>query len=72
MRELDGDEIEITEQDGAHIVAKVTPTGRAVLEQLRAHQKRGRMTTAIDWSQCDDVESVPGRCSGAWLSKIPA
>ena len=23
----------------------------------------------IDWSQCDDVERVPGRCSGAWVVK---
>jgi uncharacterized protein (DUF433 family) len=23
----------------------------------------------IDWSQCDDVESVPGRVSGAWVIK---
>ena len=23
----------------------------------------------IDWSQCPDVESVPGRCSGAWVVK---
>ena len=23
----------------------------------------------IDWSRCDDVESVPGRCSGAWVVK---
>jgi hypothetical protein len=43
MRELDGTEIEITEQDGAKIVAKVTPKGRAALEQLRIHQKRERM-----------------------------
>jgi uncharacterized protein (DUF433 family) len=29
----------------------------------------------IDWSQCEDVESVPGRVSGAWVIKgtrIPA
>ena len=29
----------------------------------------------IDWSQCDDVESVPGRVSGAWVIKgtrVPA
>jgi uncharacterized protein (DUF433 family) len=25
--------------------------------------------TEIDWSQCPDVESVPGRCSGAWVVK---
>ena len=35
------------------------------------------MTTAekIDWSKCDDVESVPGRVSGAWVIKgtrVPA
>src|SRR5215469_685705 len=24
---------------------------------------------AIDWSQCPDVESVPGRCSGAWVAR---
>ncbi len=26
-------------------------------------------TEAIDWSQCPDVESVPGRVSGAWVVK---
>jgi hypothetical protein len=34
--------IEIVEQDGAHIVAKVTPEGRAMLDQLRALQQRDR------------------------------
>ena len=24
---------------------------------------------ALDWSQCPAVESVPGRCSGAWVFK---
>ncbi|MGH7055648.1 MAG: hypothetical protein ACREF0_01365 [Acetobacteraceae bacterium] len=33
-------EIEIAEQDGAHIVAKLTPEGRALLDQLRAEQQR--------------------------------
>jgi uncharacterized protein (DUF433 family) len=23
----------------------------------------------IDWAGCPDVESVPGRCSGAWVVK---
>jgi uncharacterized protein (DUF433 family) len=26
-------------------------------------------TTEIDWRACPDVESVPGRCSGAWVVK---
>lgn len=25
--------------------------------------------TALDWSQCDAVESVPGKVSGAWVFK---
>ena len=25
------------------------------------------MTATLDWSQCPAVESVPGRCSGAWV-----
>ena len=24
-------------------------------------------TTALDWSQCDAVESIPGKVSGAWV-----
>jgi uncharacterized protein (DUF433 family) len=24
---------------------------------------------ALDWSQCKDVESVPGKVSGAWVLK---
>jgi hypothetical protein len=32
--------IEITEQDGARIVAKVTPTGRALLERFHTEQER--------------------------------
>jgi len=26
-------------------------------------------TDEIDWTHCSDVESVPGRCSGAWVVK---
>jgi uncharacterized protein (DUF433 family) len=24
---------------------------------------------AVDWSQCPAVESIPGKCSGAWVFK---
>jgi uncharacterized protein (DUF433 family) len=30
---------------------------------------------AVDWSKCEDVESVPGKVSGAWVIKgtrVPA
>lgn len=27
------------------------------------------MADQIDWSQCPDVESIPGKCSGAWCVK---
>jgi uncharacterized protein (DUF433 family) len=37
---------------------------------LRQSSKRQSMKTeAIDWSKCDDVESVPGKVSGAWVLK---
>jgi hypothetical protein len=43
MRELSySGEIEIVEQDGAHIIAKLTPKGRVLLDQLRADQQRER------------------------------
>lgn len=27
------------------------------------------MTAHLDWSQCPAVETVPGRCGGAWVFK---
>jgi len=46
------------------------------LHRLRRSSERQSMKTeAIDWSKCDDVESVPGRVSGAWVIKgtrVPA
>jgi hypothetical protein len=41
MQELrDSGEIEIAEQDGMHVIAKLTPKGLALLDQLRAEQQR--------------------------------
>jgi uncharacterized protein (DUF433 family) len=28
--------------------------------------------SALDWSKCPAVESVPGKVSGAWVSRGPA
>jgi uncharacterized protein (DUF433 family) len=41
MRELEG-YLEIVEQDGARILAKLTPEGRALLDQLQADRERDR------------------------------
>ena len=27
------------------------------------------MPSSLDWSQCPDVESIPGKVSGAWVLK---
>lgn len=27
------------------------------------------MPATLDWSQCPAVESIPGKCSGAWVFK---
>jgi uncharacterized protein (DUF433 family) len=42
------------------------------MEQINSALGEGRPRRGswwIDWSQCPDVESVPGRCSGAWVAK---
>jgi uncharacterized protein (DUF433 family) len=32
-------------------------------------EKEVRTMSILDWSQCDAVESVPGKVSGAWVLK---
>ena len=32
-------------------------------------REKGRPNIGIEWGQCPDVESVPGRCGGAWVAK---
>lgn len=31
------------------------------------NKKSSKMPKTLDWSQCDAVESVPGKLSGAWV-----
>jgi uncharacterized protein (DUF433 family) len=70
MRALHDDGlIEITHAAGRRIFAKVTPEGRALLDRLRAERQQHEDLSAIDWTHCPDVESVPGRCSGAPVVK---
>jgi uncharacterized protein (DUF433 family) len=57
-----------TAELGPRILAKLLPEGRTLLDQLRAELERDRART-IDWSQCPDAESIPGKVSGAWVVK---
>src|SRR5437016_14529068 len=41
----------------------LTSSGQAMC----LNNKRRFAMAALDWSQCPVVESVPGRCSGAWV-----
>jgi uncharacterized protein (DUF433 family) len=34
---------------------------------IKAWLREGFQMTDIDWSQCPEVESVPGKMSGAWV-----
>src|ERR1700720_1275416 len=39
-------------------------------DALSTNSERHSMTqAAVDWSKCEDVESVPGKVSGAWVLK---
>jgi uncharacterized protein (DUF433 family) len=48
---------------------EVTTVGhpRNLLKSLNADRARGE--AMIDWSQCADAESIPGKMSGAWCLK---
>jgi uncharacterized protein (DUF433 family) len=34
---------------------------------LKARMKGAQEMTALDWSQCPAVESIPGKVSGTWV-----
>ena len=70
----EGGLIQITSEQEGRIFGKVTSEGRELLDWLEADRQRDRERgakpmTEIAWSNCPDVESVPGRCSGAWVVK---
>ena len=44
--------------------AELAATSTAPIDTAPASYHIGAM---IDWSKCPDAESVPGRCSGAWV-----
>ena len=60
--------IEIPDDQTATLKAKAAAEGLS-LEAWFKKLAEGRTSTvaALDWSRCPDVESVPGKVSGAWV-----
>lgn len=66
--------IEIPDDQAAALKAKAAAQGYATLEawlkNLAEDGTGGAFAmSALDWSQCPAVESVPGKVSGAWVFK---
>ena len=62
-------------QTAFHIFNSGTKVVRSVSQWSPAIRIVRLKTQSIDWSKCEDVESVPGRLSGAWVLKgtrVPA
>ena len=67
---------------GGRGVCQISERGRFAVLDIRenipvSRLKRNRLMIEqdVDWSKCEDVESVPGRLSGAWVIKgtrVPA
>lgn len=63
--------IDIPDGQAAELKAKATAQGLTLEEWLQkvATELPRQPVSAIDWSQCPAVESVPGKVSGAWVLK---
>ena len=65
--------IEIPDEQAAALKAKAAAQGFSLEGWLKnlAQDGTGEIATmaTLDWSQCPDVESVPGKVSGAWVFK---
>lgn len=59
--------IDLPDQQAAALSAQAAAQG-LTLEDL-IQQRATTTASAIDWSQCPAVESVPGKVSGAWVLK---
>jgi uncharacterized protein (DUF433 family) len=64
-------DVHLTSEAQRKLTALAAQTGRApeaLIEDAIA-KLGGAETTALDWSRCPVVESVPGKVSGAWVLK---
>lgn len=64
--------IEIPDEQAAALKAKAAAQGYTLegwLQKLAQGATDAGPITALDWSQCPAVESVPGKVGGAWVFK---
>jgi hypothetical protein len=65
--------IEIPDEQAAALKAKAAARGTTLEDWLTKLAEGGCGGTfgmaALDWSQCQAVESVPGKVGGAWVFK---
>jgi len=47
-------------------IAQGAARNSAIVERLSKIRPEGKSMAALDWSQCDAVERVPGKRGGAW------
>ena len=58
--------IDLPDQQAADLSQQAAAQGVTLPELIR---KRATEPGFIDWSQCQAVESIPGKVSGAWVLK---
>jgi uncharacterized protein (DUF433 family) len=63
--------IELSDQQAAALKAKAAALGLSLEAWFKKLAETGAegpgVLTALDWSQCPSVESVPGKVSGTWV-----
>jgi uncharacterized protein (DUF433 family) len=59
--------INLPDQQAAALSEQASAQGLTLEALIRQRATSG--PSAIDWSQCPTVESVPGKVSGAWVLK---
>ncbi len=60
--------IQLPDHEAAALTAQASAHGLTLEDWIQRLAAPG-IPSAIDWSQCPAVESVPGKVSGAWVLK---
>ena len=61
--------IDIPEQQAAELTAKAQAQGLTLEDWFRQMAEQPELVAQAFWSQCEAVESIPGKVSGAWVLK---